>query len=58
MNTRTQLNSFSTFVAWLASHWQVVQITAIVVMVLLLALLATSSAYAMPTDGGCGTPGC
>jgi hypothetical protein len=59
MNTRTQLSSFSTFVAWLTGHSYLARITIIVVMVLLFALLATSGvAYAAPSGSGCLSAGC
>jgi hypothetical protein len=59
MNNRTQLKSFSTFVAWLTGHSHLMQTTVIVVIVLFLALLASSGvAYAAPSGGGCLSGGC
>jgi hypothetical protein len=58
MLTQTLLDSRYAIVGWLTKHPQMLQALIVVAIALVFTLLAPSVAYAMPSGGGCGVPGC
>jgi hypothetical protein len=58
MLTQTLFNSRFAIFSWLSKHPQILQTVIIAAITLVFTLLVSGVAYASPSIGGCGSPGC